>query len=348
MEKLKIGVVGAGNIAQSAHLPAYAKLMDLAEVVAIADINAERAAQAAEKFGIPFSFSSVEEMLAGVEVDAVDVCVWNHAHAPVAVSAANAGKAVLCEKPMADNLQAALYMEREIEKAGVLFMCAMAARFNAEAQALLDLIEQGELGRIYYVKTSYIRRRGTPVGWFTDTRKSGGGPVIDIGVHNIDCAWYLMGRPKPIRVSANTWAPHGDYKTRGVSRWIALDSDVTAFDTEDSASALIHFENGAAMFAEASWALNAPDIRYTQICGDKAGATLYPLMIYGENAGHYLTDNSPKVQSNNSFEAEICHFLQCVRTSEPVIAPMRDGVMVQRMLQGIYDSARLGREVLLF
>lgn len=343
MDKIRVGIVGAGNIARTAHLPVYMKRSDV-EVVAIADWNLERAREAAKMFNIPNAFSSVEELLENVDVDYIDICVWNRSHAPVAIAAAKAGKNILCEKPMAIDLEDALNMETAIREAGVQFMLAVPTRYSNEAQYLNKLRLEGKFGDIYYAKTGYVRRRGTPIGWFTDTSKSGGGPVIDIGVHCIDRTWYLMGRPRPVRVSATTSYRIGDFKTKGVERWTALDRDVTTFDTEDSAVGAIHFENGATMLFEISWALNAPPTEYTQICGSKAGATLNPLVIYGEEAG-YLTDNRPTVNSEDIFALEIDHFINCLRTGEKPESPIEDGLTVQRMLQGIYDSARLGREV---
>lgn len=343
MEKLRVGIIGAGNIAQNAHLPVYQERKDV-EVVAIADWNLERAQEAAKKFHIPHAYQNVEELLAAEEIDYVDICVWNRSHAPVAIAAAKAGKHILCEKPMAIDLEDALKMEAAISKAGVQFMLAVPTRYSAEAQLLNQMRKEGKLGDIYYAKTANVRRRGTPIGWFTDTQKSGGGPVIDIGVHCIDRTWYLMGRPRPVRVSASTAYQIGNFKTKGVNRWTAMDSDVTAFDTEDSAAGVIHFENGATMLFEVSWALNAPPTEYTQICGTKAGATLNPLTIYGEDMD-YLTDNRLTTLNPNIFDEEIGHFLNSLRTGAPVESPLEDGVTVQRMLQGIYDSARLGREV---
>lgn len=343
MEKIRVAIVGAGNIAQSAHLPAYQKRDDL-EVVAIADWNLERAQEAAKKFGIPQAFQNIDDMLANVECDYVDICVWNRSHADCAIKAAAAGRNILCEKPMAYNLEDALKMKEAVEKAGVTFMLAVPTRYSGEAQLLREMVDAGKLGDIYYAKTAYVRRRGTPIGWFTDTSKSGGGPIIDIGVHCIDRTWFLMGCPKPVRVSASTSYAIGDFKTRGVNRWKALDSDVTAFDTEDSACGVIHFENGAAMMFEVSWALNAPNTTYTQICGSKAGATLEPLTIYGEEMG-YLTDNAPKGENVNIFEAEIAHFIDCLRTGKHPASDLDQAVTMQRMLQGIYDSAKLHKEV---
>lgn len=343
MEKLRIGIIGAGNIAQNAHLPVY-KERDDVQVVAIADWNLERAQQAAEKFGIPKAYSCVEDLLAAEQVDAVDICVWNRSHSEVAIAAARAGKHILCEKPMALNVEHALRMKEEVEKAGVLFMMAVPNRYRSDVTLLKDMVDSGKLGEIYYAKTAMVRRRGTPLGWFTDTAKSGGGPVIDIGVHCIDRTWYLMGRPRPTRVSAMTSSRIGNYQTKGVSRWVALDSDVTAFDTEDSAAGVIHFENGACMLFEVSWALNCKPQDYTQICGTLAGAELDPLTVYGEDMG-YLTDNKLTVQDVNPFAVEIDHFIDCVRTGKAPRSPLEDGLTVQKRLEGIYTSARLGKEV---
>jgi len=343
MDKLRIGIIGAGNIAQNAHLPVYAARDDV-ELVAIADLNLERAKDAAEKFGIARAYGSAEALFEAEQLDAVDICVWNRSHAPCAIEAAKRGIHVLCEKPMAWNLEQALEMKKAAEESGILFMMALPNRFKPEYQLARRLVDEGRLGEIYYAKTAMIRRRGTPLGWFTDTEKSGGGPVIDIGVHAIDRAWFLMGCPKPVRVSAMTSARIGDYKTQGVDRWVALDSEVTAFDTEDSAAGVIHFENGACLLFEVSWALNAPNQDYTQVCGDRAGLTMNPLTLYGEEAGH-LSDSVLTTLPADPFQVEIDHFIHCIRSGEAPAAPLEHGVTMQRMLEGIYRSARLGREV---
>jgi len=349
MSKVKVAIIGAGNIAQNAHLPVYMQRDDV-EIVAIADLNLERAQEAAKKFNIPHAYSSVEELLEkeGDNVECVDVCVWNRSHAPVSIAAARAGKAILCEKPLALNLEHALMMEKEITEAGVLFMCGLVNRYRPDVSLAREMYDAGKFGDIYYATASYARRRGTPIGWFTDSSKSGGGPVIDIGVHAIDRTWYMMGCPKPVRLSANISNRIGDFKTKGVSRWLALDSDVTAFDTEDSAAGVIHFENGALMLFECSWALNACPREYSEICGSIAGARLdtetESLTIYGEDCG-YLSDQKPSFIKRNPFEVEIDHFIDCYRNGKQPISPIQHAVTVQRMLEGIYQSAKLGKEV---
>lgn len=346
MKKLKVGIIGAGNIATSAHLPAYANLTEQAEVVAIADIVLERAQAAAEKFGIPHAYASVEELLANEpDIDYIDVCTWTAAHAPVAIAAAKAGKDILCEKPLAATLEQGLAIEAAVKEAGVKFMLAVVTRYGAEQQKFIELRDAGKFGEIYYAKTSYVRRRGTPGGWFTDKELAGGGPVLDIGVHAIDRTWYLMGRPKPVSVSAETSYRIGDYQTKGVGRWQPFGLGKGVFDTEDSASVFFRFEGGKSMVAEIAWAINGVESATTQIFGSKAGCTFEPLTIYGENEEGYLSDEKPEVTPNNYFEEEIRHFIDCVNTGKTPISPIEDAVTVQRMLDGIYASAAKHEEV---
>ena len=345
MNKLRVGIIGAGNIATSAHLPAYGELKDLVEVVAIADIVPERAKDAAEKHGIPHYFASVEELMANVEVDYIDICTWTAAHAPVAIAAAKAGKNILCEKPLAATLEQGLEIEKAVKEAGVQFMLAVVTRYGAEQLKVNEMREAGEFGEIYYAKTSYVRRRGTPGGWFTDKELAGGGPVLDIGVHAIDRTWFLMGRPKPISVSAETSYRIGDYQTKGVGRWMPFGKGNGVFNTEDSASVFFRFEGGKSMVAEIAWAINGTESATTQLFGSKAGCTFEPLTIYGEDAEGYLSTVKPEITPNNYFVEEIRHFIECLNTGATPMSPIDDAVTVQRMLDGIYKSAELHKEV---
>ncbi len=347
MEKLKIGVVGAGNIAVNGHLPAYKNCKN-AVPMAICDIDAQRAEKAAKDFGIPEYYSSVEEMLEKADIDAVDICTWNNAHKDVLIKAAKAGKHVMCEKPLAMNLSDALLMEKAVKETGIIFFLAVPSRFGYENMYLRDMYDRGELGEVYYANTTNIRRRGTPTGWFTDKKTSGGGPVIDIGIHRIDAAWYLMGTPKPVRVSANVFNKIGDYQTKGVGRWQGTPCPDNQFDCEDSGAGVVHFENGATMVFEASWALNAPDKSETLICGTKAGASVNPLVIYGERNDYLSTDNITVFPSNNKTMLEIEHFAECVLNgNHETKYPIEQAVDMQRILQGIYDSAEQGKEIII-
>lgn len=347
MEKLRIGVVGAGNISAYGHLPAYKKCKNVTPV-AICDIDFERAKRVAEENGIPEVYASVEEMLEKADIQAVDICTWNNAHCPCLIAAANAGKHVICEKPLAMNLDDALRMEKAIKENNVIFHLAVPSRFGYENMYLRDLLDRGELGDVYYAKTSNVRRRGTPLGWFTDKKTSGGGPIIDIGVHRIDAAWYLMGNPKPVRVSANVFNPHGDYQTKGVTRWHGRSCPDNQFDCEDSGAGVIHFENGATMVFEASWAINAPDKSETLIVGTKAGATVEPLVIYGERNDYLSDDKVTVLQNNDKMQLQLEHFADCVLNNNyNTNYPIEQAVDMQRILQAIYDSAESGKEVVI-
>ena len=343
--KLRVGIVGAGNIAVSAHLPSYMELKDIVEVVAIADIVPERAKAAAEKYGIPHYFASVEELLENVDVDYVDICTWTAAHAPVCIAAAKAGKHILCEKPLAANLEQGLAMEKAVREAGVQFMLAVVTRYMAEAIKCRELYDEGVFGDIYAAKCRYVRRRGTPGGWFTDKELAGGGPVLDIGVHAIDRTWYLMGRPTPVTCSAETSYRIGDFQTKGIIRWTPLGQGKGVFNTEDSAMIFFRFEGGKTLMAEVAWAINGEEANDVVLFGSKAGCTFEPLTVHGENEEGYLSDVTPEVTPNNMFVEELRHFVECLNTGSTPVSPLSDALTVQKMLDAIYRSAEAHAEV---
>lgn len=339
-KKIKVGLIGAGNIGQNAHIPAYLKQDDV-ELFAVYDLKESRSREVAERHGFKHVATSLEELVSMDELDAVSVCTWNNSHAESVIAAAKAGKHILCEKPMAMTVSETEQMAAAVREKGVTFMMGFVNRFRAESEIIKEFAVQGKFGEIYYARTGLIRRRGTPLGWFTDLAKSGGGPVIDIGVHAIDLTWYLMGKPAPVSVSATTYSKIGDYKTKGVSRWEAFDTDDLVFETEDSATALIRFANGASMNVEVSWAINGAsrDI-YSEIFGTKAGASLNPFMIYGEDGG-YLTDNRPIVTTKDMFANQIRHFVDCVKTGQTPISTLEDGMQIQKILNGMSYAMRI-------
>ena len=340
--KIRIGLIGAGNIAQNAHIPAYLN-NDGVRLAGVYDINAARCGEVADKYGMT-RHGSLDSLLSDDSIDAVSVCTWNNGHASSAIAALDAGKHVLCEKPMAMTVAEAEAMEAAAKKSGKVFMMGFVNRFRTQSEIINELRERGDFGDIYYARTTLLRRRGTPLGWFTDAAKSGGGPVIDLGVHILDVTWYLMGRPKPLTVTANTHYVFGDYKTKGVSRWEAFDTDDLVFNVEDSAAGTICFDDGKSINFDVSWAINGEAEMNTFLYGEKAGATFDPFTIFGENAG-YLTDNTPAFETVDPFETEINHFIDRVRDGGPPRASAADGVAVQKMLCGIYESSRLGRTV---
>lgn len=342
--KVRVGFIGVGNIAQNAIMPAYLKQPDM-EIVAVCDLNGERAEQVAKKHDVKHVYTDFNEMVKRDDIDAISVCTWNNAHAAATIAALQAGKHVLCEKPPAMTVAEAEAMRDAAKESGKTLMYGLVQRYRTEVQVLKEMMAAGKFGDIYFGKTSILRRRGTPLGWFTDPAKSGGGPVIDIGVHLIDVTRYLMGSPNPVRVSANVFNKLGDYQTKGVSRWTAFDTDNLVFGVEDMAGGVIHFDNGASMIFDVSWAANVKEIGFhSQVVGTKAGASVDPFEIYSEDEG-YLTDIKPVVNRTNSFENEVRHFLDCIKTGATPISNAEEGIAIQKILNGIYDSARLGKEV---
>jgi len=347
---VKVGIIGSGLIARLAHAPGYKAAG--AEIVATADLVESRAIQLATDFDIPNTYTDYHELLARPDIDAVSVCVPNHLHREITVAALKAGKHVLCEKPMSVTVEDAQAMLQASKETGKILMLGFNNRFRSDVQRLKKFIDEGQLGDIYYAKTGYIRRRGTPFGWFTVKEESGGGPVIDLGVHVIDMTRYLMGNPRPVSVMASTYQKFRHYNLMDTDAWCS--SDVKEglrtgkeFDVEDLATALIRFENGATLVMEASWASNIAerDSIYSTLMGDKAGAQLTPeLKIFSEQDG-MLTDTLINTANRSPHTEEIKHFVNCVETGSEPISTAQHGVEIQQILNAIYESAKIGRSV---
>ncbi len=354
MDKIKVAVIGTGSISNE-HINAYLKNPNV-ELYAFCDINENQVKMMAEKYGVTRTYTDKDVMLKELpEIEAVSVCTWNSQHAPCAIAALNAGCHVICEKPMATSAREAREMKEAAEKNGKLLMIGFVRRFGNDCNILTDYIQNGYFGDIYYGKATYLRRNGCPGGWFGDKSRSGGGPLIDLGVHVIDLTRYLIGNPKPVSVYGATFdqlknrpgikGAHGGYSS--VSR-----SEQDIFDVEDLAVALIRYDNGAVISLEASFSLNLKEDTGTiELFGTKAGAKLDPeLEIYTELNG-YMSNVQLATPTALSFDGlfanEINHFVDCVRNNTPCKAPAEDGVTLMEILDAIYESARTGHEVIL-
>ncbi|MDE7219840.1 MAG: Gfo/Idh/MocA family oxidoreductase [Oscillospiraceae bacterium] len=346
--KVRVAIIGAGTVARDNQLPAYMKCRD-AEVAAVCDMDHARASALAEQFDIPKVYTDMHALLADGEVDAVSICTGNSTHEGIVTACARAGKHILCEKPMAVSAEQARRMQDEVKKSGVTFMMAFVNRYRQESRIIREFVDLGKLGDVYHARCGWIRRRGTPRGWFTDVKKSGGGPVIDIGVHVIDLTWYMMGKPRPISVSGVVHHRIGSYQTKYVNSWVAGEQSDLPVTTEDSATALIRFENQVSMSVDVSWAINGREKdMFSEIYGSKGGASLNPFAFYGEENG-YLVDTIPQLCVPGgwqpAFEEEIRHFVDCVKNGKEPVSGIEDGVMVQKMLGAIYESSAQQREI---
>ncbi|TVY08975.1 Gfo/Idh/MocA family protein [Paenibacillus cremeus] len=350
MTKIKIGVIGAGSIA-GLHLQSYQKNSD-AELYAISDANADRAREKAEKYGIPHVYEDYHELLADLEIIAVSICTWNNSHAEIAIKALRAGKHVLVEKPLSRTVAEAEQIQAAVRETGNILQVGFVRRYDTNAQLIRRFIDNGELGDIYYAKASCLRRLGNPGGWFADVNRSGGGPLIDIGVHVIDLCWYLMGRPKVVSVSGNTYKKLGNRaNVQNLSFYKAADYDASYNSVEDMANALIRFENGASLAVDVSFTLHAKQDELTvKLFGDKGGAEIEPsLMLVSEKYDTIVNllpqIDRPSFNANAAFQNEIDHFISCCQSGSTPISPVEDGLEIMKMLCGVYESAEKGCEI---
>jgi predicted dehydrogenase len=345
VKTIKVGVIGAGGIAQAAHLPSYQSLPGV-EVAAVADLRREAAEAAAAKFGIPKAFRDYRKLLALEEIEAVSVCTPNAFHKEQAVAALEAGKHVLVEKPMAVNAREGAEMIAAAKKAKRLLMVALNLRFASSSQALKRAVAGGALGEIYYAEAIATRRRGIP-GWgaFTSKSKSGGGALLDIGVHSLDLTLYLMGFPKPVAVSGVTYAKLGKLKhsaeTAGYWGW-----DPKKFDVDDFGVGLVRFSNGATLFLKSSWAANIGDGQMNSVLvGTEGGAELSPLKLFREEHGSLVDITPVGLPQVNSHQEEVRLFIEAIRRRLPSPIPGEEAILTTKILDGIYRSSQTGREV---
>lgn len=347
MSKIRVGIIGTGGISHS-HMLGYNQL-DGVEVIAACDLNENRVREFADKYSVKHVFTDYNELLQLKELDAVSVCTWNNAHAPISIAALKAGKNVLCEKPLAMNVKEAREMEQTAKESGKLLMVGFVRRFGKNTGIMMDFLKKGYLGDIYYAKTSCVRRCGNPCGWFSDKKRSGGGPLIDLGVHMIDLARFLMGKPKAVSVTGATFNKIGPRNNiKAFDRYRPVDMDDYC-DVEDMAVAMIRFDNGALLQVETSFSQHIQDDRLTlELYGTKSGAMMEPKLELYTEMEDYLVDLKPRLGeelSGENFMNEIAHFIDCIAKGTECRNPGEDGVELMKILDAIYESSAAGREI---
>ena len=333
-EKIRVGVIGLG-FAGKEHLKGYAAA-DGVEIAALCDVNLKLLNEQAQLYGVKQLLTDYKEMLEQKDIDAISVCLPNYLHHPVSLDALNAGKHIFCEKPPTLNAAEAIELAETARKKNLLMMYAFCTRFSPQARYVRQLIDKGELGDIYFGKAVYSRRSGIPIGsdgWFVDKKRSGGGSLLDIGVHPLDCVWWLMGSPEPAVVLGSAYQ-----KFRH-----AVPSNVN-FDVDDSAFALVRFANGATLMLECSWALHRSNNNIREIAGTAGGACLDPLKIFTQRDGTQV-DITPHLPNDNIYIREVAHFVRCIRKEEQPITSAEQGVLLMQILEAIYKSAQTGKEV---
>jgi predicted dehydrogenase len=332
---IRVGVIGLGM--GKHHVRHFLASPDV-EAVYVCDLVPERMQAMVEEHGLATpTCADYGELLADDSIDALSVCLPNRLHAPVAIDALRAGKHVMCEKPMATTVAEARRMVREARKADRILMMHFNQRFSPEAQLLKRLLDAGELGDVYLATCHWIRRRGIPGRkTFYTKETSGGGALIDIGVHILDLALWYMGHPEPAAVTGCTYCNFGP----------GLDRD---FDVDDHAHAFVRFANGASLSLETSWASHVPgeaigfELRGTKGGARRVGSYQGAYTLYQTRGGGFVDltlrepfPPSPSAQAR--FAASILH-------GEPNAAPGEHGLAAQVVLEALYKSAAKGREV---
>jgi predicted dehydrogenase len=364
-DKLKVGIIGCGGIANQKHLPALKFNSNLCDIVAFCDIMEERAAKAAKDFGTEDAkvYTDYMELLKDESIEVVHVLTPNVMHSPITVAAFEAGKNVMCEKPMAHNTEAAQAMMDAWKKSGKKFTIGYQNRFRQEVQSLHSACEKDELGDIYFAKAHAIRRRAVPTwGVFPDKSKQGGGPLIDIGTHALDITLWMMDNYKPVSVSGSVFQKLGTSEN-GPEGNLFGPWDPKTYEVEDSAFGFIKMENGATIFIESSWAINMAESKEaaTTLCGTKAGAEIKAGMSYRTNELIYnRAHNGMLTEEKNSSSGAIAYFSggasepgtieakqwleAIINDGEPLVKP-EQAFVVTKILDAIYKSAESGKEV---
>ncbi len=351
MEKLRVAIIGTGSIS-NCHMGGYKAIPDKCEVVAVCDIDEEKVKNYAAQYNVPAYYTDYNEMLAKEKIDAVSVCTWNAAHKGATIAALRAGCKVLCEKPMAMTAAEGEEMMAVSKETGNLLMIAFVRRFGNDADLIRKFVDGGTMGDLYYAKATYLRRNGCPGGWFGDKEYSGGGPLIDLGVHVIDLVRFLAGSPKPVSVYGVTYGNLGPNRAGGGQDWVSSTKGNFKYDVEDFASAMIRFDNGLTLTVEASFNLNIKHDRgEIELFGTKSGAKIDPQVEFFGDMNGVFVDIKPfgdtALNFDGLFGREINHFVDCCQGNAECISPMEDGVMLMKILDAIYESAKTGHEVVI-
>lgn len=346
MEKtkpFKVAVIGTGS---SAHDHAAAFKQAGVEIAAVVGRNDRQRHAFASKFGVPIQANEYQEVLDIPDIDAVAICLPNYLHAPVAVEAMRAGKHVLTEKPMALDGAAAEEMVRVQRETGKTLMVSLQVRYSPAARLARQYA--AEFGSIYYGKCAYLRRSGIPGwgSWFTRKDQAGGGPIVDVAIHVLDECLYLMGSPKPLYVTARTYAEFGP---KGLGKGQYGTQDPNGYcDVEDLAAALITLDNGAVISLETSWAYHGPDKRSVEIFGSEGGlslAMLDDLIVYKNQFGTPVTLR-PDIPAQDERVNMATHFVECCTTGKTPETSAEHGLMLSKLFDAMYkSSAEGGRQV---
>ena len=347
MKKLKVGIIGTGQGRR--HMEGYSKDPRV-EIFAICDINRKEAEMFARKYNARYVFTDYEKMLDVEEIDLVSIATPNYLHAPMSIAALKRGKHVLCEKPMSTNLKDAETMVGMAKEAKKKLMIHMSMRFCPQFYCMKNFIDQRILGKIYYGKSSLMRRRGAPIidssptsimgrgDWFVQREKSGGGALMDIGVHMYDLVWWLMGSPEVASVTSSTYAEITPlrFKEKGIYT-----------DIDELAIILVKSKNGSSLFSEVSWDVYMEPTLSVQLFGNKAGIkSQNSFLTLFRDEGGAMTNTSIQIPRQEYTETSYYHFVSAIiKENKEMIASGQECLGVMKVLEAVKQSAKEKRTI---
>jgi predicted dehydrogenase len=355
-KKLKVGIIGCGGIGENKHLPALEGIKE-AETVAFCDIIPERADKLCKQFGTEKAktYTDYKELLKDESIDVVHICTPNRSHAAITVDSLEAGKHVMCEKPMATSYAESKKMVDAAKKTGKLLTIGYQNRCAPASLYLKKVCERGDLGEIYFAKAHALRRRGVPTwGVFLNEKEQGGGPLIDIGTHALDLTLWMMDNYRPKSVVGSVYKKLGGKPDCGniFGPW-----DPKEFTVEDSAFGFVTMENGATIVLESSWALHTLDEGegICTLCGTKAGADMKDgLRINSDDLGKF-TVNKPDLSvggvqfyqgaSMEPKDIECRTWYDAILHGAELRVKPEQAMVVTQILEAIYESAKIGKQV---
>jgi predicted dehydrogenase len=332
MEKTKVALIGLGGIGQIMHLPALLKLKEV-EIEAICDSDFTKAKHIAKRHSIKKFYKNTEDLLSeNPEISAVIVATPTDTHFDVSIKCLEAGKNILVEKPIARDYKETAKIVEVAEKNNKILMVGMNNRFRNDVMLQRTFIKSKELGDVFYVKTGWLKMKSSAEKWFTETEKAGGGVFIDNGIAMLDLGMWMMDFPEVKSVTAVNYY----HNTKKV---------------EDSNFALIKFKNGSALTIEVSWSfLRSREFYYCNVYGTSGSTSINPLRIL-KKMDTELFDITPKTiklsphEIKSSYEFELKYFISTVNGKNNPISTGRESMSVMQVVDGVYKSAKLGKEI---
>ena len=351
-KKVKVGIIGCGVIANLTHGPEYERLHDQVEMAAACDIDPAALNAFCDRFHIEKRYGTIAELLDDQEIEAVDVCLHNNMHAPVSIEAMRRGKDVYCEKPMAGSYVDALAMLEAAKKYGRKLHIQLAQLYSAGAYVSKILIDSGKLGHIYHMRSTGFRRRNRPYvdGYgkkeFVNSETSGGGALLDMGVYHISQLLYLTGNPQPRRFVGHTYQELDMDPVR---------KEISGYNVEELITGMIDFDDNLTMDLIESWAMHLDTLECSSILGSLGGVRLDPFSYHYTE--HDVVFNATIDESDLNFRSETVHrermlyrssqghWLGALQGKCPLLPTAEIALGTQLIQEGLYLSAKLGRQV---